>query len=221
MEFINSDAESALKAALNSVGKNSRVVICGDPDEEEILQEQIKSSTQSVSDMIKLSSSIDASEWFQQRKKALIEEYDQHGEDFLSIEGVWSGQLYKHSILMHRDLLSGELGENVLLAKLDVDSSWQIPAYFKYGGWNDCPDTEVHCAVWKHWFKQYGAEIVSVSHDVFEAWVPRPPGDEKAAMSLAWEQFLYCGDIVYQGVESVANLAGTLLNGNSWYFWWD
>jgi hypothetical protein len=38
---------------------------------------------------------------------------------------------------------------------------------------------------------------------------------------LAREQYLYCSDIVWQGVGSVSNLSKTLLNSNYWYFWWD
>jgi hypothetical protein len=40
-------------------------------------------------------------------------------------------------------------------------------------------------------------------------------------MQLAMEQYLYCADIVDQGVESVANLATLLLKQKVWYFWWD
>ena len=40
-------------------------------------------------------------------------------------------------------------------------------------------------------------------------------------MDLAWEQYLYCQDIVVQGCETIANLAATLLNSPFWYFWWD
>jgi hypothetical protein len=38
---------------------------------------------------------------------------------------------------------------------------------------------------------------------------------------LAWEQFGFCGDIVWQGAGTVNSLAGTLMNSSFWYFWWD
>ena len=40
-------------------------------------------------------------------------------------------------------------------------------------------------------------------------------------MALAWEQFLFCEDIVSQGVETISNLGATLLNSPYWFFWWD
>ena len=221
MEFVTSSAQAGLNAALNSVGRHSRIVLCGELKEKEMLQEQIEYSQESISQIVEASSTVDARIWFRDRKKELVDEYTEEGFEVAEIEGTWPGPLNGHEISMHRDLMSGKLLEEVLLAKLVVDAPWRIPAHFKYGGWNDCPNPEVQCAVWQDWGKRYRAEIVSVSHDVIEAWVPRPPTDQNGAMSLAWEQFLYCGDIVDQGVETVANLAGTLVNSNSWYFWWD
>lgn len=195
--------------------------MCGEPTEKELLQEQLEFSGLSVSQIIEASLSIDTTSWFRERKKRLFEEYTQEGFDFAEVEGAWPGPLQGHRISMHRDVFSDKPLDEVLLAKFSVGAASQIPAHFKYGGWNDCPHPEVHCAVWARWFNQYGAEIVSMSHDVIEAWVPRPPNNKEAALALAWEQFLYCSDTVYQGMESVANLAGILVNSNSWYFWWD
>ncbi len=60
-----------------------------------------------------------------------------------------------------------------------------------------------------------------MSADVIEMRVARPPTTREDAMALANEQYAYCEDIVHQGVESLSNLAATLLNGTVWFFWWD
>lgn len=221
MEFLTSDAESALQKALYSVGKNTRIVICGAPEEQEMLQEQINYSKQSPTEIIKASSSIEAQAWLEKRKTELIEDFAEDDYGLKEIEGSWPGALDGHRISMHRNILNGELLEKTVMAKLAVQSPWDIPAHFKYGNWNNCPAPEVHCAVWKHWYNKFGAEIVSMSHDVIEAWVARPPGSEEEAMALAWEQFLYCDDIVFQGVGTIGNLAGMAMHSNYWYFWWD
>ncbi|WP_197277545.1 DUF4253 domain-containing protein [Bacillus sp. FJAT-27245] len=44
---------------------------------------------------------------------------------------------------------------------------------------------------------------------------------KKESVELAWEQFGFCSDIVWQGVGTVNALAGTLINSSTWYFWWD
>jgi hypothetical protein len=41
------------------------------------------------------------------------------------------------------------------------------------------------------------------------------------ARRLAHEQFIYCADIVHQGVQTESNLAQTLLGSGNWFFWWD
>jgi hypothetical protein len=51
--------------------------------------------------------------------------------------------------------------------------------------------------------------------------VSRPPSNRDGAMAPAKEQYAFCYDIVEQGTETTANLAGGLLNGRSWFFWWE
>ena len=60
-----------------------------------------------------------------------------------------------------------------------------------------------------------------MSGDVIECTVKTPPSSKQAALALAREQFVYCSDIVHQGVRSIEALAATLLNSKTWYFWWD
>lgn len=67
----------------------------------------------------------------------------------------------------------------------------------------------------------YGAELVSLSSDVLELQVARPPSTRAQALSLAQEHYAYCRDIVEQGCGSLAALSRVLTGGHSWYFWWD
>ena len=48
-----------------------------------------------------------------------------------------------------------------------------------------------------------------------------PPTTRSAAYQLAWEQYIYCSDIVIQGTQTLSNLAASLLNAPIWFFWWD
>lgn len=124
-------------------------------------------------------------------------------------------------LTLHIDISTGKPLAAVLVAQISVSEPWEIPAKFKYGDWNECPKPEVHCALWRYWYKKFGAEIVGISHDVIEAKVSNPPKTKDEAMELAWAQYLYCNDIVDQGVETVANLAAILMGHENWYFWWD
>ncbi|MEN3327087.1 MAG: hypothetical protein V7638_1894 [Acidobacteriota bacterium] len=51
--------------------------------------------------------------------------------------------------------------------------------------------------------------------------VARPASTRDEALALAKQQFIYCSDIVHQGVGSVEALAATLFGATVWYFWWD
>lgn len=108
---------------------------------------------------------------------------------------------------------------NLVLAPTAV--CWQVPAYLRFGGWNECPGLEVQVAMMKLWQQHYGAEVVGIAGDVVEMQVERPPLTKLDALRLAKQQYLYCQDIVDQGTGTLESLAAVLLDGTSWFFWWD
>ncbi|MBB6097035.1 hypothetical protein HNR42_000449 [Deinobacterium chartae] len=120
-----------------------------------------------------------------------------------------------------RDPLSWSPLREVWMLLLPVQRCWEVHAVLGYGGWNDYPEPEVHVALMQRWNARYGAEPVALTRDVVELWAPRPLQDPAEALVLASEQYAYCGDVVWQGTESVPNLAGALLDNEVWYFWWD
>lgn len=99
--------------------------------------------------------------------------------------------------------------------------SWQVPAFLKIGNWNEYPQVQEHVALHKYWHEKYGAEVVTITHDIIEMQVARPPLDREGALHLATEQFSYCADIVAQGTNTISELAAGLLGANVWFFWWD
>lgn len=100
-------------------------------------------------------------------------------------------------------------------------SSFEALAYLPFGGFNDCPENDAHLAIHRHWHGRFGAELVTMSGDVLEFQVARPPATESEAIALAKEHYAYCADIVEQGVGSVGALAGALKGAKQWFFWWD
>jgi hypothetical protein len=109
----------------------------------------------------------------------------------------------------------------VAICKVPTPKSWEVPAYLSFGGWNECPAPEEHVALLRYWQEKYGAEIITVLGDTIECTVSRPPIEREQALALAWEQFVYCSDIVYQGTETLSSLAAALCGGKTWFFWWD
>jgi hypothetical protein len=78
-----------------------------------------------------------------------------------------------------------------------------------------------HAALWRYWQERYGATVACIANDVIEFTVSKPPRTREQALELARQQYVYCADIVHQGVGTVEALAATMMNSSVWYFWWD
>lgn len=129
------------------------------------------------------------------------------GEGLHSFAGYWSYRTGKT--------------ETVVLAEIPVTKPWEIFAWLPFGGWNECPDTEVLMAVSKYWYEAFGAAPAVMTHDILEFSLPAPVRAQEA-MDLAWNHYAFCHDIIDQGQEmTIGMLADVLAQSTVWYFWWD
>jgi len=216
MKFINLDANTAYDKAIKSCTKDNKTIVCGTDEDRSYIEEALQDSL-GHKEIIKASSAINAKKWLISQQEAL-----QNIIDVSAVTGSWPGEsTAKPGFTLASDIMTGAPIEDLIGAKIKTDRNWKVPAYFNFGGWNNCPSAEIQCAIWKHWQHEYGAKIVGVSNDVIEAYVSNPPSTEEEAMALAWQHYAYCNDIVDQGVETVAKLASVLINHDCWYFWWD
>jgi hypothetical protein len=191
-----------------------------------------------TSEILDSGTAISAAEWFERKHEELIDELLEFGgplyfpsaeeslgsrEEFRGIvRGPWPIESKpSHDFTMPLDLLSREPLPRVYVALVPTTVSWHVPAYLRVGSWNECPSPAEHMALMNAWSQRFGAEVVGISRDVVEMLVERPPSNKVDAMRLAKEQYLYCQDIVDQGTRTLEALAAFLLNGRSWYFWWD
>lgn len=222
MEFIELNTDTAFNLAIESLSQPKRIVVCGSDEDKQYIEEMMEESDKNFDEMLAEAESIDIPTWLSERKKECEHEWEENEIDFAEYLGEWPGEsTTKQGFALAFDMLSGQPHKKLVGMSIDTDESWKIPAYFAFGGWNDCPNPALHCAIWKYWQEKYGAHIVGVSNDVIEAVISRPPETVEQAMELAWEQYLYCNDIVDQGVETISNLGASVINHSSWYFWWD
>ncbi len=121
----------------------------------------------------------------------------------------------------HMDIISKKVCDEIIIAKIPTDKPWELALWFPMGGWNDCPLPEEQAAVFKYWYEEYGAYPAIVTGDTWELYVEKPVKDRRTAAQLANEMYLFCTDIVDQGVGSISALAETLLDSSVWFFWWD
>ena len=209
----------AMEKAVLARTSNEKFIVCGSVDSQEYLAEQLEIDDSPTEVIIKKSKNISPLEWFLKKRAEFENDWS---INLTENEGAWPDEISaEQSFALTNKKISGKAHKELLTSSLTVTDSWEIMAHFQYGGYNDCPFPEEHCAVWKYWQEKYDAHIIGISHDVVEAFVGRPPATQKGAMELAWEQYLYSYHIVHQGTETISNLAASILHHPFWYFWWD
>ena len=97
----------------------------------------------------------------------------------------------------------------------------EVPVLLRYGDCSRCPKPHQHALVWDWWRTTYHASLVFLGADTVEFFVSAPPTDPQQVRQIAWQQYLYCEDIVDRGVGSLRELAKTINGSTRWFFWWD
>jgi hypothetical protein len=217
-DYMIVPGEKAVETCLRireDASKSVTPVIMGGKDKMNLLLDNLDADKRSPEAVIAESEGFMIDEFIQSRTSEDPEFYQE-------VRGKWPLVPVQPGYLTaHTDVLSGKPLKEVCLGLVPTNSSYEVPAYLKYGGWNECPSAEEHVGILRYWHDKYGAEIIAITGDVIECTVTNPPRTKEEALALAHEQFIYCTDIVTQGVETIDALAATLLNSNYWYFWWD
>lgn len=166
---------------------------------------------------------IDAEKWFRDElswwKEEIGDGWDgvigeiENGEECNELHGMLDHDLGLKHINEKKSL-------ECVIAKIPVTNPWEIFAWFPLGGWNECPRPEDMFWIGKYWYEKYGAIPAVMTHDVLE-FKAGSVKDKTAALDLALEQFAFCQDIVFQGVETIGRLADSLTKSSTWFFWWD
>jgi hypothetical protein len=209
----------AYKYVLNQTASNEIYFVIGEEDEAKRLLGQIGFTETEPEEIVKTSSRFDVQDWLREKKTRVLEDYGHSWNEILGKE-IRTG-ISESGFKLNKNILTGKYLSKVKIGRILLTHNWELLPNLKYGGWNECPEAHVHGAIWKYWEEKYGAKIVGVSSDVIEAIVKRPPATREQALELAEEHFLYCPDIVFQGVNSISNLSAYLIDNDKWYFWWD
>ena len=173
--------------------------------------------SQITSEIIKLSSNVDfPSDW-----NKINDEITE--EDMKQITGKWPSEplILSYGVSVNADELTNKFYDKVYIALIPTNNCWEVPAYLRYGNWNACPPAKFHVAALRKWNEKYGIELVSLINDVLEIKVKQKPTTKAEAIKLAKEMYIYCPDIVDQGIRTISNLASGLMESDWWYMWWD
>lgn len=111
--------------------------------------------------------------------------------------------------------------KEIILFRVPASNPWEVFAYLPFGGWNDCPDTLELMSITKYWNDKYNVVPVVISADTLEFNSNYTIKDNEEAIDLAKEMYLFCNDIVEQGVGTIEDLSKLIMKSSVWYFWWD
>lgn len=117
--------------------------------------------------------------------------------------------------------LKGQPLTRVHIALIPTADPTEIPAYLRFGNWNDCPAPEYHVALLRDQRDRYGAELVAIGGDTLEFEAARVPATREEAIALARDFHVYCEDSIHQGFETVSAFAQALMATRWRFFWWD
>ena len=135
------------------------------------------------------------------------------------VEGEWSEEKSEIPISLLHDYRE-QIHEMATIVLIPTSNSLNAPAFLKFGNFNDCPRSEEHVALLKHWNKRYGIEVMGMNSQSMALRVKNPPSDRDEAYTLAKDLYTYTeGDGVNS--QSRRGFASTLLNASVWNLWWD
>ena len=118
----------------------------------------------------------------------------------------------------------GKPYQELIIAKVPTGNPWELAVWLPMGGFNDCPGPAEQAAVFRRWYKKYGAVPAVVGYDTWDLTVEKPVTSDADCETLAKEHFAFSYDNVMQAGEpfdSIRGLASTLRGAAVWGFWWD
>ncbi len=133
-------------------------------------------------------------------------------DDFM---GEWEDLNPSEKYMLEPDIL--RKGDNQILL-LPVENFWEVPAYLRFGNWNDCPKPDVHVSAFKYWSQRFGAQLIGIRFDTIEFVLEKPVKDKEEAIEIAKQQYYYCSDTAPSGLLQAASC---LPGVKGWMFWWD
>jgi len=111
--------------------------------------------------------------------------------------------------------------KTVVIALIPTSDWTEVPAYLRFGGYNDCPSPEWHVAALRYWRDINSARLIGVSHETLDLRVGKQPETREEAAQQAIDLYEYCPDIIDQGTGSFSELARGIMQDEWWSLWWD
>ena len=111
---------------------------------------------------------------------------------------------------------------DTVIGLIPARHGYEVPGLLSWqGAANYDLDGAHHVAVLRAWQERHGAELVTLTGDLIELLVARPPRDPATIAQVAVEMLGYCPDLDVWGTGALGVLASGIVPPRCWSFWWD
>lgn len=170
----------------------------------------------SVKEFIEFSGDIDVEKFFKAKRS-----YYDYAQEYQVPLGEFSLETANDYLNEYIDSDTSNPFDEILIFKVPTQKPWEIPGYIPMGGYNECPAPDSQIAVSEYWYRKYRAVPTVITSNSIEFMVEAPPQNFQDAEKLAYEQYLFCNEIVSDDTGSLRKLASLLKDSTVWSFWWE
>ena len=170
----------------------------------------------SVKELIEFSGDIDVDKFFKSKRS-----YYEYMQEYQVPLGEFSLETANDYLNEYIDSDTSHPFEEILILEIPTRKPWEIPGYIPMGGYNECPAPDTQIAVSEYWYRNYRAVPTVITANSIEFMAEAPPQNFQDAEKLAYEQYLFCNEVVSDGAGSLRKLASILKDSTVWSFWWE
>ena len=170
----------------------------------------------STKEFIKFSEDIEVEKYFNSKRS-----YYDFMQEYQVPLGDFSLETANDYLNEYIDLDTSHPFDEILILEIPTRKPWEIPGYIPMGGYNECPAPDTQIAVSEYWYRNYRAIPTVITANSIEFMAEAPPQNFQDAEKLAYEQYLFCNEVVSDGAGSLRKLASVLKDSTVWSFWWE
>jgi hypothetical protein len=219
-EFVEISGEQAEPAIelLRRAHPLKTPILLGEPAAAAGLFEGLAEAEKSTADWLAMAQGVDLDEWYRMRVAYWQGEQEASGE-VIPPRGPWPRASVVPTTLAGAWDDIGLRKGRVIIVLLPTAEAAEAAAFLSFGSeWEDCPLPPVLVALCRDWHARFGAVPVTMSDDLVEFQVGRPPEGRAAAERLALEHFHACPTVVEGTLQEYA---ARLVGAGIWQLIWD
>jgi hypothetical protein len=191
-------------------------LLLGNPESAAVLLKVAQLATESAEAVVERALKLDVDAWMAGRMRARPDLYD-----LREVDRPWDGVRRSVEPFVPSHDHRGDPYPDVIFGLIPAEFPWLVPTHLRTSGVANCPDSAVHTALSRRWYERHGAVMTTIADGVIEFQVERPLATLELARQVALEHFVYCPDVVHQGMVTLGNSAAALMTNHTWYFWWE